>query len=505
MKHKLLTMLLAIVAAFCLCLGLAACGGNGPDTGGSQTGQGGNGPGDSSGGTEMENPGGGGTGGGTHAAEYFQVDETNHWKICTDCGEKFSEGKHNFNSDNTCETCGYSTIYSKGLQYSHNIITDTYTVSGIGTATDTELIIPAYYEGKAVASIRDDAFKNCWEVKLISVKIPDGVTSIGSSAFMGCTNLESVEIPNSVISIGQGAFQECTALASVKIPDGVTSIENGTFQECRNLTSIEIPNGVTSIGGGAFASCSKLRTIVIPDSVIAIGSNAFRATAYYNNDSNWDSNGMLYYGNFLIGASGTLSGAYTIKPNTKLIAGSVFSWCEQLTSIEIPDSVVTIGESAFYHCSELKSVTIGKGVTSIGMAAFHWCDKLQKVIISDLAAWCNIEFEYASNPLINHAHLYLGAEKVNELVIPDEVTEIKKDAFYNCDWLTSVTLHSGMTIREEAFQNCTGLTDIHFKGTVEEWQVLEEASDWNWNYNTGNYTVTCTNGTVKKNGPITYF
>ena len=191
---------------------------------------------------------------------------------------------------------------STGLEYT--LSSDgTYAVSGFGTCQDTNVIIPATYNGKPVTSIGSSAFRNC--LPLTSIEIPNSVTSIGVSAFRDCTNIVSIEIPNSVTSIGNGAFYGCSSLVSITIPEGVTSIGNSAFQYCTSLASIKILDGVTSIGIYAFGNCTGLTSIEIPDSVMTIGPVAFSdctslANIIFNGtkaqwnaitkDSSWDSN-----------------------------------------------------------------------------------------------------------------------------------------------------------------------------------------------------------------------
>ena len=131
-------------------------------------------------------------------------------------------------------------------------------------------------------------------------------------------------------------------------------------------------------------------------------------------------------------------------------------------------SVTSIGDLAFSWCDGLTSVTIPNSVTSIGEAAFYKCSGLTSVHISDIAAWCKIDFEvYDSNPLSHAHHLYLNGEEVKDLVIPNSVTSIGDYAFYECSGLTSVTIPNSVTsIGTYAFRGCSGLTSVTIPNSV---------------------------------------
>ena len=166
------------------------------------------------------------------------------------------------------------------------------TITDCNTSASGEITIPETLEGYPVTSIGNSAFVGC--TRLTSITIPDSVTSIGNRAFYNCTGLTSITIPDSVTSIGNSAFSYCTGLTSITIPDSVTSIGHYTFYNCTGLTSITIPDSVTYIGYQTFYNCTGLTSITIPDSVTTIGDYAFYsctslATVYFNGNQNgWD-------------------------------------------------------------------------------------------------------------------------------------------------------------------------------------------------------------------------
>lgn len=148
----------------------------------------------------------------------------------------------------------------------------TYSVTGIGTATDTEVVIPPIYNGKPVTAIGSCAFRDCR--KLLSVFVPEGVTSIGYGAFRDCRNLKGIFLPDSVDSICFGAFENCYSLKKVTIPNKIISIEGCLFKNCKALTSVIMSDKVTFIGEKAFDGCDCLKDIIL-GGVITIDINAF--------------------------------------------------------------------------------------------------------------------------------------------------------------------------------------------------------------------------------------
>ena len=248
----------------------------------------------------------------------------------------------------------------------------------------------------------------------------------------------------------------------------VTSIGENAFEDCTGLTSVTIPNSVTTIGNWAFSYCDGLTSITIPNSVIEIGSGAFYRTGWYNNQAD----GILYLDNCCLGYkwNSRLTGAVSLKEGTRLIVNYAFYHCTGLTEISIPNSVTSIGDGAFDSCTDLTEVTIPNSVTSIGDDAFYDCKCLTNVNISDLSAWCKIDFGGSNaNPLYYAKKLKLNGVKITNLVIPNDISQIKNYAFVNCSGLTEVTIHNSINeIGECAFSGCNSLTSITIPNSVTE-------------------------------------
>ena len=259
-------------------------------------------------------------------------------------------------------TIGACTDGSKGLEYEVNSDGETCTITGLGTYSSKDLVIPdtigdyevtaiadyafqgtnieTFSGGKNLTRIGMDAFHNCSELK--KVDLPIGITEIGYGAFDLCVRMTEINIPNTVKTIGGNAFCACTSLKSIIIPDSVTCIESGAFGYCVSLTSICFPASIRSVGEGLVGNNSLTTIDVDADSPVL---------------SSIDGN---LYANF----SRVFISYACAKPDS---------------SFDIPKTVVRIGTLSFAGCLNLKTISIPKTVDSIGTGIFFMSPNIETI------------------------------------------------------------------------------------------------------------------------------
>ncbi len=327
---------------------------------------------------------------------------------------------------------------SNPLYYAHNLYLNDELV--------TDLVIP-----EGVTSIGTMAFMYC--TSLTSVTIPDGVKSIGFAAFRYCNKLVSVIIGKDVTEISWWAFGDCGALESINIPNGVTSLERNVFCGCRSLTSINIPNSVETIGSEAFEYCYSLTSVIIPDSVTSINSFAFNA-------------------------------------------------CFSLVSVTIPHSVKSIGDYAFNSCLKLVEVInnsdldIEKGSLENGGAG-KYALNVKKGGTTDIVNKDGYLFYTYDN--VNYLMGYDGSN--TDLTLPSDYNgqgyEIYNYAFVYNRTIKSVTIPKGVNrIGDGSVMYCSSLTEITYNGTKAEWKSI--SNETFGYFGAGKFTVHCTDGDLTK-------
>ena len=403
-----------------------------------------------------------------HTYGDWKKDDTNHWKECTECGNKANKENHTYTSvvtpptetekgytTHTCNKCGYSYVDSyvepnySGLAYRINDDGVTCTIIGIGTCKDSDLKIPTSICGYKVTIIGRFAFAEC--AQLTGVTIPDSVTTIDDYAFQCCNNLVEAITGNGVTKIGQDAFFRCGSLSNVTLGNNVQFIDGGAFNDCDSLKNISIPNNVTVIERGVFYNCNNLTNITIPDSVTTLGDAVFAECTKLT---------RVTIGNGLKTISyGTFANCYNLTDivfgsNVTTIGTGAFYTCKSLTSITIPDSVTEIGSSAFKYCYNLTEVTIGNGVKTIGAHAFEECTKLTNVTFGNSITEIG-------------GQVFLLCQQLDNVVIPDSVITIGDDAFSQCTHMTKLVIGKNVkTIGNFAFQGCYQLTSLVIPDSV---------------------------------------
>lgn len=351
--------------------------------------------------------------------------------------------------------------------YSYTINEDSdgeyVTITGY-SGNDTTVVIPSKIKGLPVKVIGGSSFSN---TRISSIKIPEGVTSMGGWAFLGCWNLESVSIPDTVKNIGSLCFYNCSKLKEIVIPGSVNTITEQSFYGCTSLKSIEFKSGVKEIGKDVFDGCTVLTDVSIPDTVTKIDEEAF------NNCTSLES--------------------ITIPDSVEEIGASIFYGCTSLAKVKLSNNINTIPVNAFFNCVSLKEITIPYYVESIGGSAFIYKNKsgyyysidIEKINIgaklkslknlpvnSETMQEINVDtkngfFSSEDGVLYNKDKFqlirYPSAKADTEFTVPDTVEQISENAFANNTVLKTVYISENTkAIEPKAFYNCTHLDEVYF-------------------------------------------
>lgn len=397
---------------------------------------------------------------------------------------------------------------SEGLAYNLSSDGTYYTVSGIGTCTDTDVVIPSTHEGKPVKDIGNSAFYECYG--LTSVVIPNGVTSIGDYAFYACYNLTSIVIPNSVTSIGFEAFFDCENLTNVYYKGTVENsslivigddndwlvdvawyyysekepTEQGNWWHyndgfkisCDDANMIEskyfkvTQDGKITATAGTIGGWTMEDGKFIFDSLSDISDNMglIRAgeivSPNYGSIVIWDDDNL----NFSVGLE------YTLNEDENSYAVTGMGTCTD-TNVAIPPMynnkpVTVIGYLAFGSLSNvvknIVSIKIPNSVTTIEEQAFYECCSLEEIEIPDSVT-------SLGGYLFPGSFSLFGAGSLKKIKIGNGVTEIPEYAFTSLGKMTDIIIGKNVKmIRGYAFRNCTSLANVYYQGTKEEWDQI---------------------------------
>lgn len=361
-----------------------------------------------------------------------------------------------------------------------------------GCSKLTTVNIPAKLE-----EIDDYTFSGC--TQLTDIKLSESVTYVGESAFEGCSNLNSVTLSENTETIGDCAFYECDSLYSINLEnvsqigagdfaykiigdftDSTLTFKDDTYAINDDFLSyneyvkkINLPDSLTSIGVSAFEGCSALKTVTIPDScgvqamafygcssltdinynetAVWTAPSAFVETAWYNSQPD----GIVYYGKSACAYKGDFKANETIKDGTVVVADGLFYGDEELTSIDIADSVEYIGSMAFEECINLREVKLPKSLYTICEETFYGCESLESITLPDVVNIGELAFAHCIS--------------LKNIVIPESVEfGIDDSAFLNCTSLQKVTVNGNIQqIGSAVFMNCENLKSINIPKSVE--------------------------------------
>lgn len=306
---------------------------------------------------------------------------------------------------------------------------------------------------EGVTKIEKDAFYSCKE--LTHVQLPASLWKIGEQAFYGCKRLEYIELPEQLSALGESAFYK-SGLKEVRIPHACTCIPESAFQECSELSSVITHEGVTEIGGFAFRDCPKLKEIYVPE-------NATVGVLAFDDSTRIQCTRPPVNRASIVDRKPTVRSLPADFPRGKrLYEGDdlvienrvVKEYWGSETDIILPEGIRAIGEEIFQF-SSLRSIVIPEGVTEIRKDAFYSCKELTHVFLPDslrkIGEWA-----------------FHNCGSLKKIDIPDGVSQIDEYAFNEAGIREVRIPETCHVIAEGVFSACRNLGVVSIHDSVEE-------------------------------------
>ena len=355
--------------------------------------------------------------------------------------------------------------------------------------TSTELVIP---DGTVKLT---NTLSN--KTKITKVVIPASVKEIDGNIFTGCTSLESIEVAegNENFKAVEGVLYDKSGKTLLIYPaaktdteytilDGCTSLQNNSFRGNNNITTLNMPLSLetinssaisyanklvninmnekaTKIADNAFKSCSNLKNITYPNTIESIGDYAFNSTKITTLDIPQT---VKSIGKNAFAGCSSITSEVVIPEGITTINEYTFSGCSKIPSIKIPEGVTEFGANTFYNCSSLKEIEIPSTVNKLGDYAFASCSSLKEILIPK-----------GVTEIPNNTFRYCGS--LASVKLPEGITTIGKEAFYACSSLSTINIPSTVTIlKEDIFYNCYELDNVELPSNL---QTMEEGVFYN--------------------------
>lgn len=366
------------------------------------------------------------------------------------------------------------------LTYTLDLNTKTLTITGTG---------PMDYFGQhgepVLHAPGTDPWCNYHDI-IETIRIEEGVTTVGAMAFYQFSALTRVELPESLLQIGSEAFSGCVKLPEIRLPSNLQHLAKYAFSKCEILKTLTIPAALTAFDPESVTDCINITAFEVAE-----GNSAFAAQ-----------DGILFSkdGSVLVCyPQGKTGDSYVVPDEVKEIGDSAFR-CAKIKQISLPDGLTKLGSRAFAlssltefalpmnistvpesllnHCAALEKVTLHEGVTAIGPMAFSNCTALAEI---DLPAelQCIGPGAFGFCTALREVTLPEGLSELGysafygtaifSVTIPAAITVLENDVFMNCANLSEVKLHDGITsLGWGLFWGCTALEHVSLPESVTE-------------------------------------